>query len=187
MQHTISVNRTKRNRLCTTINSPGGPLHAPSRRGATSSAWKPTHYAPRPQPTTLSNASDPPGIHREDPTPLRVTRDSSYQRSQAINSTASPAAAPAPPGVCRAYAACGPWLAVAMISRSLALVVRTAEHVAASTSRRSARPPGHRRSNTSRTARSYSVVLRQARSSRTGGPAHRPPYRSRPPHQTQPR
>jgi hypothetical protein len=70
-----------------------GGLHAPSRRGATSSAWKLTHYAPSSQPTALSNASDLPGVHREDPQRLlRITRGSSCRRSQAINSTAIPAA-----------------------------------------------------------------------------------------------
>jgi hypothetical protein len=80
--------------------------------------------------------------------------------------------APAPPGVCRANAACGPWLAVAMISRSLALVGRNGracrgEHLAVVLD--------HQLIDRDRLARLTNGaevlrVLRRARSSPTGGP-----------------
>jgi hypothetical protein len=55
---TASVNHGTRSRSTC-------PLHAPSRRDATSPAWKPTRYAPRPQPNAVSNASDLPAARRE--------------------------------------------------------------------------------------------------------------------------
>jgi hypothetical protein len=129
MQDTISVNGQSETDNAPTINQSACPLHAPSRRGATSPAWKPTHYTPRPQPTALSNASNLPGVSREDPNGLlRVTCGSSYRRSRAINSTAMPAtcASAAWRVACMQRAARGlPWLA---------LVARTAERAAASTS-----------------------------------------------------